>query len=120
MFNAQLSNTSEVEYLFDLTITEDEMIDALSGHPGVFVIGASIRETVFNIVKSLASGCSSVPVTVDFIEGACFTFDINLSRKQIANALAGLKRAGKLWRYQDEPGYFLPSAHTADYDRSIH
>lgn len=119
MFAVETSFNDDLDILFDLTTTEEELIAMAYEHKQA-MIGSSIRATVFNLVKALSAGQSTVGITVDFVVGACFEFEINLSRKQIADALAGLRRSGKLWRYQAEPGYFLPSANLADYDRSIH
>lgn len=125
MFAAETSFADTLEYLFDLTITEDELIEAADAQRNAVIVrnrigGISIRPTVFNIVKSLTAGCHYVPVTVDFVCATCDEFNISFTRKEVSGALAGLKRAGKLWRYQAEPGYFLPSPDLADYDRSIH
>lgn len=120
MFNSQLANLSEVTIIADLSITEDEMIWSAVDYAHLIPASGSIQGTIFNVVKALLAGSSNVPVTVDFVEGALYNFMPNMfTRKQIANALAGLRRSGKLWRYQNEPGYFLPSPELADYDRAI-
>ena len=114
-------------YLFDLTTTEDELENLVMPDVDEKTLGIvrkangslNIRQTVFTIAKAVASNSYEVPVDIATIAGWCFEYEIEISDTQIACALASLKRSGKLWRYPHQFGFYLPSPHTADYDRRV-